>query len=423
MTQQTLDPPQLRVTTWGEEWVGNGNTTEVVLGLDSSVPFPSARRGLNESFFNISHEATAGLSVDDPTPATHVAAARAAANALLDGASGPETGRPRVAVLGLRSIGYAIASRLVREGFNVAAYDREPSLGADLEQLGGFRARTARHAAEIVTGARWSPWDSKEAEIRELSGPLRPPSPARRDTRAENGAHCNAAPPGDPARPSLNGGRRSASPQGGPAGDSPVDRSERPPPRPPGKTKGAIASTSESATPQKRRYPAVRPRESPPPLTATAPPPSGHAPRPRPGPASLRRPAPRACDPAPPQPRRPHRLHRLASTQVLVTTADSEDSLMEVVNSLFLESRVPASDRAVDRRLFLRGEKRGGPAEPGAHATDPPGRLPQQRGEQQQRRAAGPHPRHAPRGPRRRRPPQLLPDAPRRHRLRRLRVP
>lgn len=178
----------MRVTTWGEEWI-QGQSSEVVLGLGGTAAgFPSARRKLSDALLDISHQATAGLSVDDPTPAQHVAAARAAANALLDGAAGPETSRPRVAVLGLRSVGYAIASRLVREGFNVAAYDREPSLGTDLEQQGGFRARTARHAAEIVTGARWSPWDSKEAEGRELSGWVKPPSPGKKEARVDTGA-------------------------------------------------------------------------------------------------------------------------------------------------------------------------------------------------------------------------------------------
>lgn len=173
---------QMRVTAWGEDWVNNPSS-EVVLGLGVST---GARRQLRgDALADVSHEATAGIFREEPTPESHVAAARAAANALLDGA---DSSKPRVAVLGLRPVGLAIASRLVREGFNVAAYDKDPSVGADLEQLGGFRARTARHAAEIVTGARWSPWDSKEAEGREASGCAKPPSPSRRDMRTDTGA-------------------------------------------------------------------------------------------------------------------------------------------------------------------------------------------------------------------------------------------
>ena len=44
-----------------------------------------------------------------------------------------------------------------------------------------------------------------------------------------------------------------------------------------------------------------------------------------------------------------------AAPQVLVTVAETEEALLDMLESLWADSTVPGADRAIDRRLFLRG--------------------------------------------------------------------
>ena len=63
---------------------------------------------------------------------------------------------PRVAVLGLTPVAEALALRLHERGFRVVVYDKSPATGAALAVAGVQRCRTARHAAEVAVGLRWS---------------------------------------------------------------------------------------------------------------------------------------------------------------------------------------------------------------------------------------------------------------------------
>jgi len=106
---------------------------------------------------------------------THaLAAARRPPGGERDGDGGPAL-LPRVAVLGLTAVGTAFAARLHSQGYRVVVYDAQPHLGREL--LGVQRARTARHAAEVAIGARWSrpPLDSTSSHEESTSRREPPP--------------------------------------------------------------------------------------------------------------------------------------------------------------------------------------------------------------------------------------------------------
>jgi hypothetical protein len=104
------------------------------------------------------HDAAAAVLAGAHAGASALADALASAAERSIGSSGAASGAalPHVAMLGLGPVAAAMAARLASRGFRVVAYDAVPSRGAELEARGVQRARTARHAAEVVMGERWS---------------------------------------------------------------------------------------------------------------------------------------------------------------------------------------------------------------------------------------------------------------------------